>query len=137
MSEIIQVTLGTRRHHRDSQRRSYGYSELRRTTTIATIPIISTQLLESTPIVPYLIAPTWLIGEYERASRDTPEQQAERAKRQAEHDRRRAAWWASLTRTQRFHIANRRRRARARTKISDVRANVALKIAPWLDDRDW
>lgn len=108
-----------------------------RATAMSDHPIISTQLLESTPIVPYLIAPTWLIGEYERASRDTPEQQAERAKRRAEHDRRRAAWWASLTRTQRFHIANRRRRARARTKISDVRANVALKIAPWLDDRDW
>lgn len=105
---------------------------------------VSTQLLDyDIPIMPYpradarFIAPTWLIGEFERMIRPTPEQQAERAKRQAEHERRRAAWWATLTRTQRFHIANRRRRARARTKISDVRANVALKIAPWLDDRDW
>ena len=82
------------------------------------------------------IVPDWLITEFLEGIRPTPEQLAERRARQAEHDRRRAEWWAGLPRHQRFQITNRRRRSRIQQKISDARGGIACKIAPWLAERD-
>ena len=113
--------------------------------TVAGFVTVSQQLLDdlAPPIIPatesggVFIPPMWLTGEYEAMLRPTPEQLAERAARQAEHDRRRAEWWASLSRRQRLRIRSKRQLARARSQISSKRTDLAYLIAPWLERDPW
>ena len=113
--------------------------------TVAGFVTVSQPLLDdlAPPSIPatesggVFIPPMWLIGEYEAMLRPTPEQLAERAARQAEHERRRAEWWAGLSRRQRLHVRSKRLSARVRTQVSSKRTAIAYLVAPWLEHEPW